>query len=36
MGVSGRAMIEAMIAGSKNPDAIPELARGSLRGKTSS
>ncbi len=32
-GVSGRAMIEAMIAGQRNPRQLAELARGSMRGK---
>ena len=33
LGVSGRAMIEAMIQGGKDPQALAELARGALRGK---
>jgi transposase len=32
-GVSGRAMIEALIAGQRDPRALAELARGSMRGK---
>jgi transposase len=33
MGVSGRAMLEALIAGRRDPKALAELARGRLRGK---
>src|SRR5919197_5376987 len=33
LGVSGRAMIEALIAGQGDPDALAELARGRLRAK---
>jgi hypothetical protein len=33
-GVSGRAMIEALIAGQRNPWALARLARGTLRNKT--
>ena len=33
MGVSGRAMLDAMVEGTKDAQAIAELARGSLRGK---
>jgi transposase len=33
LGVSGRAMIDALIAGERDPHALAELARGSLRGK---
>ena len=33
MGVSGRAMIDAMVEGSRDPQALAELARGKLRGK---
>ena len=32
-GVSGRAMMEAMIAGQSNPSVLAELAKGSMRGK---
>jgi transposase len=32
-GVSGRAMLEAMINGQRNPRALAELAKGSMRGK---
>lgn len=32
-GVSGRAMLEAMIAGQRNPRVLAELAKGSMRGK---
>lgn len=32
-GVSGRAMLEAMIAGERNPRVLAELAKGSMRGK---
>jgi transposase len=32
-GVSGRAMLEAIIAGERNPKALAQLARGSMRGK---
>jgi transposase len=32
-GVSGRAMLEALIAGQRNPKVLAELARGRLRGK---
>lgn len=32
-GVSGRAMLEAIIAGQRNPKALAQLARGSMRGK---
>jgi transposase len=32
-GVSGRAMLEALIAGQRDPKALAELARGRLRGK---
>jgi transposase len=32
-GVSGRAMLEAIIAGNRNPRALAQLARGSMRGK---
>ena len=32
-GVSGRAMLEAIIAGERNPRALAQLARGSMRGK---
>ena len=34
-GVSGRAMIEALIAGQRNPTVLAQLARGSMRGKIS-
>jgi transposase len=34
-GVSGRAMLEAIIAGERNPKALAELARGRMRGKIS-
>jgi transposase len=34
LGVSGRAMIEALIAGERNPWALARLARGTLRNKT--
>ena len=34
-GVSGRAMLEALIAGQDNPAVLAELARGSMRGKKS-
>ncbi len=33
-GVSGRAMIEALIAGERSPWALARLARGTLRNKT--
>ena len=33
LGVSGRAMLEALIAGQRDPTALAELARGRLRGK---
>jgi transposase len=33
-GVSGRAMIEALIAGERDPKILAQLARGSMRGKT--
>ena len=33
-GVSGRAMLKAIIAGERNPAALAELARGRMRGKT--
>jgi transposase len=33
MGVSGRAMLEALIAGQRDPRVLAELARGRLRGK---
>lgn len=33
LGVSGRAMLEALVSGSKDPDALAELARGVLRKK---
>lgn len=33
MGVSGRAMLDAMVEGTKDAEAIADLARGSLRGK---
>jgi transposase len=33
MGVSGRAMIEALIAGRRDPKALAELAKGRMRGK---
>jgi transposase len=33
LGVSGRAMIQALAQGKKDPEALAELARGSLRGK---
>jgi transposase len=33
LGVSGRAMLRALIAGQEDPDALAELARGRLRGK---
>jgi transposase len=33
LGVSGRAMLEALIAGERNPDVLAELARGTLRKK---
>jgi len=32
-GVSGRAMLEAIIAGERNPKVLAQLARGSMRGK---
>src|SRR5260370_4394470 len=32
-GDSGRAMLEALIAGERNPKALAQLARGSMRGK---
>jgi transposase len=32
-GVSGRAMLEAIIAGERNPTALAQLARGTMRGK---
>jgi transposase len=32
-GVSGRAMLEAIIAGQRNPAALAQLARGTMRGK---
>jgi transposase len=34
-GVSGRAMLEALIAGQRDPCALADLARGSMRGKKS-
>jgi len=34
-GVSGRAMLEALIAGQRDPWVLAELARGSMRGKNS-
>jgi len=34
-GASGRAMIEALIAGQRDPKILAQLARGSMRGKTS-
>jgi transposase len=33
MGVSGRAMLEALIAGQRDPKVLAELARGQMRGK---
>src|SRR2546430_17643321 len=33
MGKSGRAMLEALLEGVSDPEALAELARGSLRGK---
>jgi transposase len=33
MGVSGRAMLDALIAGERDPNALAELARGRMRGK---
>jgi transposase len=33
MGVSGRAMLEALVAGQRDPKALTELARGRMRGK---
>jgi transposase len=33
LGVSGRAMLEALIAGEADPEALADLARGKLRGK---
>ena len=33
LGVSGRAMLRALVAGSRDPDALAELARGTLRKK---
>ena len=33
-GMSGRAMVEALIAGERNPKNLAQLARGSMRGKT--
>jgi transposase len=33
LGVSGRAMLKTMVAGSRDPDALAELSRGSLRKK---
>jgi transposase len=33
MGVSGRAMLEALIAGQRDPRVLAELARGRMRGK---
>lgn len=33
LGVSGRAMLEALIAGERDPGVLAELARGSMRGK---
>jgi transposase len=33
MGVSGRAMLDALIAGERDPEALAELARGRMRGK---
>jgi hypothetical protein len=33
MGVSGRAMLEALIAGQRDPKVLAELARGRMRGK---
>ena len=33
LGVSGRAMLEALIAGERDPEALAELAKGKLRGK---
>jgi transposase len=35
MGVSGRAMLEALIAGQRDPKVLAELARGRMRGKRS-
>jgi transposase len=35
MGVSGRAMIEALIAGERDPRALAELAKGRLRTNAS-
>ena len=32
-GVSGRAMIEAMIGGQRNPKTLAQMARGTMRGK---
>ncbi len=34
-GVSGRAMLDAIVAGQRNPRALAQLARGSMRGKIS-
>src|SRR6266516_2489453 len=33
MGVSGRAMLDALIAGERDPNTLAELARGRMRGK---
>ena len=33
MGVSGRAMLEALVAGQRDPTVVAELARGRMRGK---
>jgi transposase len=33
MGVSGRAMLEALMAGQRDPKVLAELARGRMRGK---
>ncbi|MBV9093911.1 MAG: IS110 family transposase [Streptosporangiaceae bacterium] len=33
LGASGRAMVEALVAGEEDPEALADLARGSLRGK---
>jgi transposase len=35
LGVSGRAMLEALIAGQRDPQVLAEMARGSMRGKRS-
>ena len=32
-GVSGRAMLEAIVAGERNPKVLAQLARGTMRGK---